>query len=70
MTGTALQDLVQDCVVRHGAFLIDLVVQQEGHTTLVEVFVDAEDAITSDRCSSIGRDIAETIVRSLPDHID
>lgn len=57
----ALHEAVQDCVRRHGAHLIDLVVRGGPRRRLIQVFVDAEESITLERCTAISREVTAAI---------
>jgi ribosome maturation factor RimP len=57
MQTTPLEQLVDECVRRHGAQVIDLVVKGRQERPAIEVYVDAENGVTTELCSAIGREI-------------
>jgi len=61
MTVERLQETATACAERHGAHLIDLGFRGERGTRVVEVFVDAEEGITTDLCAEISRDLLADI---------
>jgi ribosome maturation factor RimP len=68
MLTTPLEQLVEDCVSRHGAHLIEIIVRGHQHRPVLEVFVDAEDGVTTDLCSAISKAIQDSLlVRPLLD---
>lgn len=52
---------VEDAAARHGAHVIDLVVRGTPHKKIVEVYVDAEDGVTTDLCAHISREISRVV---------
>ena len=54
---TPLEQLVDECVRRHGAHVIDLMVKGRQQRPAIEVYVDAENGVTTELCSAIGREI-------------
>jgi ribosome maturation factor RimP len=56
-----LHATVQECVNRHGAHLIDLVLRGDRRRRVIQVFVDAEQSITLDQCTTISRAITSAI---------
>ena len=63
MADHRLFSLVEECVSRMGAHVVDLVVRGEHAQPAVEVFVDAEDGITTEICSKLSREIGNVIDR-------
>jgi len=61
MVSQALYSLVESCVTRRGAQVIDLVIRGEKGTRVVEVFIDAEQSVTSDLCTQVAREISEML---------
>ncbi len=61
MTAEKLQETAAACAERHGAHLIDVGIRGEKGTRVLEVFVDAEEGITTDRCAEISRDLLAAI---------
>jgi ribosome maturation factor RimP len=61
MVDKEIQKLTSECAAMHSATVIDMVVRGSQQKTLVEVFIDAEGAVTSDLCSSVSRCVAEKI---------
>ena len=64
MVNDEMRAAIDDCVTRLSAHLIELVVRGPRGKTLVEIFIDAEQGVTSDLCSSVSRDVSELIDRS------
>jgi|DewCreStandDraft_4_1066084.scaffolds.fasta_scaffold95039_1 ribosome maturation factor RimP len=61
MVNEDLAPLVAPCCERHNAHLIEVVLRGKRSRPVVEVFVDAEDGVTSDLCSSISRDVGKVL---------
>lgn len=57
MADQQLYGLIEECVSKAGVHVIDLVVRGEHAEPAVDVFVDAEEGITTDICSRLSRDI-------------
>jgi len=55
---------IEDCVARLSAQLIELVVRGPQGRRLVEIFIDAENGVTSDLCSEVSREVSILIDRS------
>lgn len=68
----ALRDILlgplEECVEKHGAHLIDLIVRGDKGKQVVEVFVDNEEGVTAELCAEISRSMIQTIdaARILP----
>jgi ribosome maturation factor RimP len=61
-----LPDAISECVAGLGAQVIDLTLHGGRHSTLVEVFIDAEEPVTTDLCSLVSREVGRMIdARSL-----
>ncbi len=56
-----LRDLIEGCVNRKAAHLIDLVVRGVHAKPVLEVFIDSENGVTTDVCSAVSREIAEAL---------
>lgn len=56
-----VREAMEELVARHGAHVIDFVVRREGETKVCEVFVDAEEAITTDFCSALSRKLRSVL---------
>jgi len=56
-----VRDLVEECVRRHGAQAIDVVLRGDAANRVLQVFADAPDGMTIDRCSQISRTITAAI---------
>ncbi|MEW6511503.1 MAG: ribosome maturation factor RimP [Bacteroidota bacterium] len=52
---------MERCASSASAHLIDLVVRGHKGKTVVEVFIDAEQGVTSDLCAEVSRGVAEAI---------
>ena len=61
MANNQLLDVVEACVLRHGAHLIDVVQSGAGGNQVVEVFIDNENGITTELCASISRDVSTSL---------
>ncbi len=59
MVSEEVLKLIEDCVVKHSAHVIDVTIRGSQHKSIVEIFVDADAGVTSDLCSTISRDVAE-----------
>jgi ribosome maturation factor RimP len=64
MVNDEMRAAIDDCVSRLSAHLIDLVVRGPRGKTLVEVFIDTEQGVTSDLCSDVSREASELIERA------
>lgn len=64
MISSEMRDSVSSCAERHGAHLVDLKIRSGKGRTIVEVFVDAEQGVTSELCAAVSREIGETIEKS------
>lgn len=61
MADSQLHDLIEECVAKRGAHVIDIVQHGRGSDALVEVFIDNETGITTEFCADVSRDIARQI---------
>ena len=61
MVSDQIREVIKDCVANKSAHVIDLVVRGEKGAQVVEVFIDAEEGITTDRCSEISRELSNAI---------
>jgi len=64
MLNDEMQAAIDDCVHRLSAHLIELVVRGPRGKTLVEIFIDAEQGVTSDLCSTVSREASDLIDRA------
>ncbi|MEE9225760.1 MAG: ribosome maturation factor RimP [Bacteroidota bacterium] len=59
-----LRMLIEPLVQSSGAFLVDLVFRgEQGGGRVLEVFVDTDEGVSTDRCAEISRDISTTLDR-------
>jgi ribosome maturation factor RimP len=56
-----LREIVGGCASRRKAHLIDVMVRNEKGARVVLAFIDAEDAVTTDLCADISRDVATAL---------
>lgn len=56
-----LRDLVEESVRRHGAEVIDVVLRGDAANRVLQVFADARDGMTIDRCSEISRTLTAAL---------
>lgn len=61
MVSQELVPLVAPCCELHHAHLIEVVLRGKHARPVVEVFVDAEEGVTSDLCSAISRDVGKAL---------
>ena len=61
MVSQALQNAVEGCVSQHRAQVIDLVVRGEKGSRVIEVFIDAEQSVTSELCTQLAREISDLL---------
>ncbi len=61
MVSEDLHKLVEDCSAVYSAHVIDITIRGSHHRSIIEIFVDAENGITSELCSGISRDVAEQL---------
>ena len=64
MINDEMRAAIEDCTARLSAHLIELVVRGPRGKTLVEIFIDAEQGVTSDLCSSVSREASDLIDRA------
>ena len=64
MVNDEMRAAIEDCTARLSAHLIDLVVRGPRGKTLVEIFIDAEQGVTSDLCSDVSREASILIDHS------
>jgi ribosome maturation factor RimP len=56
-----IRQLSEEVVHAHGSFLVDLSLRGEGHSKVLEVFVDTDAGITADGCADISRDLSSQL---------
>jgi ribosome maturation factor RimP len=56
-----IRQLSEEVAHAHQAFLVDLIMRGEGHSKVLEVFVDTDAGITADGCAVISRDLSSHI---------
>jgi ribosome maturation factor RimP len=61
MTLQELEGALEEAISKLGAHLIELEIRGEGKGKSVEVFIDAEQAITADICSQTSRSVEQVI---------
>src|SRR5271169_2534447 len=64
MVNDEIRPAIEDCVARLSAHLIDLVVRGPRGKTVVEIFIDAEQGVTSELCSDMSREASILIDRA------
>ncbi len=64
MAVAELESFIEDCISKHGVHLIDLVIKGEGNGKSVEVFIDAEQGVTTEMCSEVSREVEGMIEAS------
>ncbi len=64
MPNDEMRAAIEDCTARCSAHLIELVVRGTRGKTLIEIFIDAEQGVTSDLCSDVSREASLLIDRS------
>jgi len=64
MVNDEMRAAIDDCVTRLSAHLIELVVRGPRGKTLVEIFIDAEQGVTSDLCAEVSREASMLIDRA------
>ena len=57
MTPAEIQSLVEDCISKYGVHLIDMELKSEGKGKSVEVYIDSEQGITTEICSTVSREV-------------
>jgi ribosome maturation factor RimP len=57
----SVHDVIEACVSRRSAHLLDIVFRGEKGTRVVQVFIDSEEGVTSDLCAEITRDVTSAI---------
>jgi ribosome maturation factor RimP len=55
MNSNQIREVVEGCVKRRGAHVIDLVMRGESGTRVMEVFIDAEEGVTTEVCADVSR---------------
>ena len=61
MVSEDLHKLVEECSAVYSAHVIDVNIRGSQHRSIVEIFVDAENGMTTEVCSEISRAVAEQI---------
>ena len=64
MAAAELESLVDNCISKHGVHLIEIAIKGEGNGKTVEVFIDAEQGVTTEMCSEVSREVGEMIESS------
>jgi ribosome maturation factor RimP len=64
MVNDEMRAAIEDCVSRLSAHLIEIVVRGPRGKTVVELFIDAEQGVTSDLCSTVSREASAVIEKS------
>jgi ribosome maturation factor RimP len=64
MLNDEMRRAIEDCVARLSAHLIELAVHGHRGKIRVEVFIDAEQGVTSDLCSNVSREVSDLIDRA------
>ena len=59
MFAVDLMPIVAPCCEQHGVHLIDILLRGRQGKPIVEIFIDAENGVTSDECSSVSRDVSK-----------
>lgn len=57
MDRSRLVQIVEECAQTHGAHLIDVLVRGERGSTVMEVFIDSADGVTTETCAEVSREI-------------
>ena len=61
MVSQGLQNAVEACVSQHRAQVIELTVRGEHGSRVIEVFIDAEQSVTSELCTQLAREISDLL---------
>jgi len=61
MLTTPLEQLVETCVGRHGAHVIDVIVKGQRQRPVLEVYVDTEAGVTTELCSAISKELHKAL---------
>jgi ribosome maturation factor RimP len=61
MIDPALGLAAEECALRHGAHVVDLVLRGDPSKRVLEVYVDSEGGVTVELCSEISRDLSAAI---------
>ncbi|HUI64237.1 MAG TPA: ribosome maturation factor RimP [Bacteroidota bacterium] len=64
MVNEQMRSEIERCVEGKSAYLIDLVMRGTRGRTVLEVFIDAEEGVTSDLCSAISHEVGAMIDRA------
>jgi ribosome maturation factor RimP len=56
-----IEEIAVPIIERHGAFLTEMVLRGELRSTVLDVYVDTDDGITIDVCTSISRELSEAL---------
>jgi len=64
MVSEEMRSQIERCVEGKSAHLIDLVVRGTKGRSVLEVFIDAEEGVTSDLCSSVSHELGTMIDRA------
>ena len=61
MTDTQIRDVITAAVERKGVHCIDLVIRGDRGKPVLDVFIDAEQGITTDVCAAVSREVSAAI---------
>jgi len=64
MVNDEMRAAIEDCAARFSAHMIDIVVRGPRGKTLIEIFIDSEQGVTSELCSDVSREVSMLIDRS------
>jgi ribosome maturation factor RimP len=58
-----IQEIVKPIVDSKGAYLVDVAIRHEGRGSVVEIFADTDQGITTELCAEISRDLSHVFDR-------
>jgi len=61
LSNSQIEEIILPILSQSDAFLIDISIRKSGAGPLLEIFIDSDSGITTDRCAEISREIAKEI---------
>lgn len=59
-----IREIAEHIVESSGAYLVELVIRGEGRSKVVELFIDTDAGVTSDKCADISKELAQKLESS------
>jgi ribosome maturation factor RimP len=56
-----IRELARPVIERYDAYLVDCTIRGEGGTRVIEIFIDADQGVSTELCASISRDLSKQL---------